>query len=163
MKKLLSTLLLGTLLSLTIAPKLLAHCQVPCGIYDDDMRFTMIAEHITTIEKAMNQIMMLEKEKDPNYNQLVRWINNKDQHADELAEIVTYYFLAQRTKPYSGPDEDASHTYGTKLELMHQMVYYSMLAKQTTDLENVQNLRTALEKFKQLYYAPVKPHKGDKH
>jgi len=28
-----------------------SHCQVPCGIYGDDTRFTLIGEHITTIEK----------------------------------------------------------------------------------------------------------------
>ncbi len=26
-----------------------AHCEIPCGIYDDEMRINMIAEHITTI------------------------------------------------------------------------------------------------------------------
>ncbi|MDY6953871.1 MAG: superoxide dismutase [Ni], partial [Thermodesulfobacteriota bacterium] len=33
-----------------------AHCEIPCGIYDDQMRIDMIAEHITTIEKSMKQI-----------------------------------------------------------------------------------------------------------
>ena len=36
--------------------KSFAHCQIPCGIYDDKMRFTMMAEHVTTIEKSMNQM-----------------------------------------------------------------------------------------------------------
>ncbi|MBU0519603.1 superoxide dismutase, Ni [bacterium] len=156
MKNLISSFLLVILFSVSITPLAQSHCQVPCGIYNDDMRFTMIAEHITTIEKAMNQIIMLEKEEDPNYNQIVRWVNNKDLHADELADIVTYYFLAQRTRPYAGTDEDASHSYGTKLELLHQLVYYAMSAKQATDLMNVEHLRTALEKFKQVYYEPVK-------
>ena len=65
------------LVSLT-ASKALAHCQIPCGIYDDPARFSLMAEHITTIEKAMKTIIDLSGEKKPNYNQLVRWVQNKD-------------------------------------------------------------------------------------
>jgi len=36
-----------------------SHCQIPCGIYDDEARFTEIAEHITTIEKSMKEIESL--------------------------------------------------------------------------------------------------------
>ena len=25
-----------------------AHCQIPCGIYDDELRVQLIEEHITT-------------------------------------------------------------------------------------------------------------------
>ena len=34
---------------------LFSHCEIPCGIYNDKMRIDMIKEHITTIEKSMNQ------------------------------------------------------------------------------------------------------------
>jgi nickel superoxide dismutase len=30
-----------------------AHCQLPCGVYDDEMRFSMMGEHVTTIAKCM--------------------------------------------------------------------------------------------------------------
>ena len=36
-----------------------AHCEIPCGIYDDEMRIKMLAEHVTTIEKSMAQIQEL--------------------------------------------------------------------------------------------------------
>jgi nickel superoxide dismutase len=36
-----------------------AHCEVPCGIYDDSVRVALIYEHITTIEKAINNINKL--------------------------------------------------------------------------------------------------------
>ena len=39
-----------------IAPLVYSHCQIPCGIYDDPARLAMIAENITTIEKAMKSI-----------------------------------------------------------------------------------------------------------
>ena len=43
-----------------------AHCEIPCGIYDDQMRIAMIAEHLATIEKSMQKIMAIQKEKDHN-------------------------------------------------------------------------------------------------
>ena len=60
---------------------ILAHCQIPCGIYNHQLRFNIIAKEITTIEKSMKQIINLSKQNPVNYNQLVRWINNKDEHA----------------------------------------------------------------------------------
>ena len=57
-----------------------AHCQIPCGIYDDPVRFSQLEEHVTTIEKSMKQIVELSGESSPNYNQLVRWVNNKETH-----------------------------------------------------------------------------------
>ena len=71
-----------------------SHCQIPCGIYNDQTRFTMIAENITTIEKSMKQITELSKNDKPNMNQLVRWVQNKENHADDTSDIITYYFMA---------------------------------------------------------------------
>ncbi|MEZ6076165.1 MAG: superoxide dismutase [Ni] [Pirellulaceae bacterium] len=33
-----------------------AHCEVPCGIYDDQLRFQSMLEDQSTIEKAISQI-----------------------------------------------------------------------------------------------------------
>jgi len=123
-----------------------AHCEIPCGIYDDQMRVTMIAEHISTIEKSMNQILDIQKEKNHNANQLVRWVMNKENHADELQEIVSQYFMTQRIK-FDAKD------YDKKVGLLHQMLVYAMKCKQTTDLENIQKLRDALKGFEALYFA----------
>ncbi len=35
---------------------LFGHCQVPCGIYDDEVSIHQINEHITTIDKAIELI-----------------------------------------------------------------------------------------------------------
>jgi nickel superoxide dismutase len=129
-----------------------SHCQVPCGIYDDEMRVKMIAEHITTMEKAMNQVMELSKEKTPNYNQIVRWVMNKEKHAEELSSIITYYFMAQRLKPVPAADEKAYAGYREQLELLHRILVYTMKAKQTTDLANIEMLRTLLKKFETAYF-----------
>jgi nickel superoxide dismutase len=130
-----------------------SHCQIPCGIYDDDARFSAIAEHITTIEKSMKMITELSNQDKPNMNQIVRWVNNKDHHADELSEIVTYYFMAQRVKLPPAGDTKARNEYVKKLTLLHELLVYSMKAKQTTDLANVEKLRDSLEKFHHAYEA----------
>jgi nickel superoxide dismutase len=128
-----------------------SHCQVPCGIYSDPARFDMIAEHITTIEKSMRQITELSEQDKPNMNQIVRWVNNKEIHADELAHIVTYYFMAQRIKPVEKAETQAYQQYIKKLSLLHEMLVCSMKAKQTTDLANVEKLKTLLDEFRSAY------------
>jgi nickel superoxide dismutase len=122
-----------------------AHCEIPCGIYDDEMRVKMIEEHIATIEKSMNKIVELEKKLDHNNNQLIRWIMNKESHADALQEIITQYFMTQRIKP-------DTKKYEKKLELLHQMLIYSMKCKQTVDFKNVNKLKEILKDFKGLYF-----------
>lgn len=120
-----------------------AHCEIPCGIYDDEARMNMIFEHAGTIEKSMKQITELEGGK--NANQLVRWVINKEKHAELLQDIVTQYFMTQRIKL------DAAD-YDKKVAALHQMLVFSMKCKQTTDLGNVEKLRGAAEAFKQLYF-----------
>jgi nickel superoxide dismutase len=144
---------LATSLVCLIASNAWAHCQIPCGIYDDPARFELMAEHIVTIEKAMKTIIDLSGEKDPNYNQIVRWVQNKDDHADELSEIVTYYFMAQRIKPPKEESDEAHAKYVEQISSLHQMVVYAMKAKQTTELENVKKLRRLLQAFQASYLA----------
>ena len=86
-------------MNLTIHTQIFAHCQIPCGIYDDQLRISLMVEHISTIEKSMKEIKKISEQEKPNWNQMVRWIQNKDSHADQLTEIVTYYYMAQRIKP----------------------------------------------------------------
>jgi nickel superoxide dismutase len=125
--------------------KAFAHCEVPCGIYDDKARITMISEHITTIEKGMKEIVAIQDSKPLDYNQLVRWITNKDKHAAEIQHIVSQYFLTQRIKP-------DSEKYKDKLVLLHKMLIESMKCKQTTDLAVVASLRNLLKEFQTLYF-----------
>lgn len=147
MKKLIYVLML-TLLTITFAiPQAGAHCQIPCGIYDDQLRAQLIAEHATTIEKSMKQIMELSKASPnpSNYNQLVRWISNKEEHATKVQDIVTEYFMTQRIKP--GQDN-----YAEKVIVLHKMLLAAMKCKQTTDIAHVNALRTHLKEFEKLYF-----------
>ena len=146
-------MLLSLLLIAVIVPvQIYAHCEIPCGIYNDKMRIDMLKEHVTTIEKSMNQIIELQKAETINYNQLVRWINNKDDHADEMQHIVTQYFMTQRIKPVDGSDKAALEKYQKELGLLHEMLVYAMKAKQTTDLQNCTKLNELIDSFYNSYF-----------
>ena len=122
-----------------------SHCEIPCGIYDDQARVQLIAEHIGTIEKSIQQIHGLQKVEAVNYNQLVRWVTNKENHATEIQSIVAPYFMTQRIKP-------SSDQYAQKIAVLHRMLIAAMKCKQTTDLKYVAELRELLKTFDQLYF-----------
>ena len=145
MKKIFLQILVGCSFIFILSVQAFAHCEIPCGIYDDEMRIKIINEHIVTVEKSMDQIIKLEKEEHHNSNQLVRWIMNKEHHAGEIQEIVTQYFMTQRIKL-------DTKNYEKKLRLLHQMLIYSMKCKQTTDLANVSKLKELVNDFKALYF-----------
>ena len=152
MKKIIGFILFFTLIVLS-RPAVYSHCEVPCGIYNDEMRFTMIDEHIQTIEKAMQQVNQLASDSPQNMNQIVRWVTNKEKHAEELQHIISQYFLTQRIKEADSGDKAAAERYVKNLTLCHQILVLSMKCKQTTDLENVKNLKSAAERFKNTYFS----------
>lgn len=129
------------------------HCEIPCGIYGDKMRIDMWLEQITTLEKSMNQIVALSEEDDEDYNQIVRWVVNKDVHADDIREIAVQYFLAQRIQPVEDPNDQAAvDKYHKSLQVLHHIIVHAMKAKQTTDLEHVEKLRSLVGEFYELYF-----------
>ncbi|MEF8985198.1 MAG: superoxide dismutase [Ni], partial [Bacteroidales bacterium] len=111
-----------------------------------------IEEHIRTVEKSMNQIKTLSEQGDKNYNQLVRWITNKEDHANKIQDIVSQYFLHQRIKPVEPSNEEAYERYVTHLKLLHEMLVYAMQAKQTTDLTFIDKMRETVDKFEDSYF-----------
>lgn len=128
------------------------HCEIPCGIYDDEVRFSLLAEDITTIEKSMTNISELSADSAINYNQLVRWITNKEEHAAKFTHVVTQYFMSQRIKEVA-PGADGYDVYVKKVTLMHGMIRTAMKCKQTTDLSNTAALSSLLKEFEELYLA----------
>jgi len=129
-----------------------AHCQIPCGIYDDKARIAMMEEHITTIEKSMNEITKLSGAEEKNYNQIVRWTTNKEHHAELLQEIIEEYFLMQRVKPVDTAEKKAYALYTQQLVVLHQLLVSTMKAKQTTDLTHVVKLKELIGQFEGLYF-----------
>lgn len=144
---LLATLVIGTGMARTAE----AHCQIPCGIYDDELRAGLLTEHITTIEKSMKQIVELSAAEKPDYNQLARWVKNKEDHVALFSEIVTYYFMAQRIKPAKAEDKAAHALYVKQVALLHRMLVTAMQAKQSTNLAHIAELRRLLGEFVHVY------------
>jgi nickel superoxide dismutase len=144
---------------LALAGQALAHCQIPCGIYNDELRVQLIEEHITTIEKSMKEAAALGGAATVDYNQLVRWIVNKEEHAQKIQDIVTAYFLAQRVKPQD-PQEDAAYAeYVRQLTLLHRIQIAAMKAKQSTDLVHVATLKELVKEFRAAYFGAAADHK----
>ena len=127
-----------------------AHCEIPCGIYNDSLRVSLLYEHITTIEKSMNQIIALEKSKD-NPNQLIRWVTNKEDHAKKMQEIISQYFMHQRIKPKE-IGEDGRDIYIKQLELLHRLSILAMKSKQSTNLELIGKMQDTLHLFEHAYF-----------
>ena len=126
------------------------HCQVPCGIYGDRLRIDLLMEDATTIRKGMQQITALETEGPA--NQLVRWVMNKDTHAQSIQDQVAAYWLAQRIKtPAADADAAAQAAYLDKLAHLHRITVHAMKCKQTTDPENAKALHTAIDAFTKAY------------
>ncbi|GAB4317988.1 MAG: superoxide dismutase [Ni] [Bacteroidales bacterium] len=162
MKKILSLAMMALMITL-FTNRASAHCEVPCGIYDDELRIAMLYEDFLTIEKAMNQITEIEASDSPNFNQLVRWINTKEEHANKVQHIVSQYFITQRIKVPEETSGPVYEKYTKQLALLHQLIVYSMKAKQTTDLEYIAKLRTTLAAFEEVYFEGKHRHKIEHH
>lgn len=145
-----SMLIMSALVFTSIETK--AHCEIPCGIYGDSVRIALLYEHISTIEKSMNQINELSAKSNPDYNQLVRWVMNKEEHAREMQYIVSQYFLHQRVKPTSSDDAEGYKKYIKQLELLHHVLVFAMKSKQSTDLSVIATLREKVHEFEHAYF-----------
>ena len=127
------------LISVLISSLTWAHCQVPCGIFNDDARLDSINEHIRTIEKSMNKIEELGSS---NLNQTIRWVETKEQHAQELHTILHDYFLAQRLKPLKPKASKKERAaYQEKLTVIHELTIAAMKSKQSTDQKWIQEMK----------------------
>ena len=143
MKKIFLIILLQSIISNNL---ILAHCQIPCGIYNDSARIVMIKENFQTIKKAMNEIHTLSNKKDSlSKNQINRWIATKERHADNIQNIISEYFLTQRIKE---SDED----YIKKTTVLQKLLVNSMHCKQTLDLNNVNKGIILIDSFSKLYF-----------
>ena len=126
-----------------------AHCQVPCGIFDNDNILGKLHTDFETIEKASAQINELSKDADKNTHQITRWIMQKEAHAQSMQETITNYFLAQRIKlDEAKTDKEA---YLKKLTTCHKVIIAAMKCKQTTDDAAVITLHDELHALMELF------------
>ncbi len=145
-------LLVAVVLTLSTEKIVRSHCEIPCGIYGDRTRIDLLYEDITTVEKSMNQVILLsDVGAAENINQLVRWVTNKEEHATKIQHVVMQYFMTQRIKPK--PAGDAGYKkYVTQLTSLHGILVHAMKAKQTTDVEHAKHLRRHVDRFAAAYF-----------
>lgn len=123
-----------------------AHCEVPCGIYADQMRFQMMLEDAATIAKAIKSVdEMVEDDIDANtVNQMVRWVTTKDEHATKTQHVIAQYFMTQRIKP-------GTEGYEKKLAAAHAVMVAAMKCKQAADPATAETLKKAIYDFYRAY------------
>jgi nickel superoxide dismutase len=104
-----------------------AHCQVPCGIYNDSARLQSMLEDAATVIKATKMLAEMEGKTDAqSYNQSTRWVLNKEQHAQKIIATISDYYLTQRVKP-------SQADYTERLTRHHAVILAAMKAKQNAD------------------------------
>jgi nickel superoxide dismutase len=132
-------------------PRAKAHCQVPCGIYDDPARIRGLYEDAATIAKAIDNIAKLSGKTDAeSVNQLTRWINTKEDHASHIIKVVSEYFLTQKVKPVAA-GSDGYDAYLKALADHHAVLAAAMKTKQKPDLGNVRSLQGAIHTMQHHY------------
>jgi nickel superoxide dismutase len=127
-----------------------AHCQIPCGIYNDHARVQSMIEDATTIEKSAKLIAELSGKSDAqSQNQLVRWVMNKENHAQKIILTISDYFLTQRVKP-------SQQDYVERLKKHHAIIIAAMKTKQNAEIKYAKNLKESIEAL--LVYYPGHKH-----
>jgi nickel superoxide dismutase len=127
-----------------------AHCQIPCGIYDDHHRVQSMLEDAETVEKSARLIGELSGKSDAqSQNQLIRWVMNKEKHAQNIISTISDYFLTQRVKT-------SQKDYNERLAKHHAVIVAAMKAKQNSDISYANKLKESIEAL-----APYYP--GHKH
>ncbi|MDD5597474.1 MAG: superoxide dismutase [Ni] [Victivallaceae bacterium] len=138
-RKLRTALLLAVVAAAVSIQKVNAHCQVPCGIYDDHARVAAMLEDAATAEKAVKEIAGLAGKTDAQSgNQLIRWVMNKEKYAQSIISTISDYFLTQRVKP-------SQKDYLERLVKHHAVIIAAMKVKQNVDLKYVEDLKKCIE------------------
>ena len=153
MKPVLCTILLS-LGMLFVTADARAHCQVPCGIYDDHARIHAMQEDASTIAKAVKKLnASADKTDAQSFNQRVRWTNTKEEHASRIIEVVSTYFLTQKLKPVKekAKNKAAYKDYIDRLVACHKVMRKAMKVKQTVDPAAVDKLNAAIKRLGELY------------
>lgn len=127
-----------------------AHCQIPCGIYNDHARIETMLEDAATIEKSAKLISELSSKSDAqSKNQLIRWVVNKEKHAQNIISTISDYFLTQRVKP-------GQKDYVERLLKHHAVIIAAMKAKQNIDIKYAKNLEKCIKALLPYYPEQIK-------
>lgn len=143
MKKILFAIGLASLLCQS--HPLSAHCQMPCGIYHDEMVFNQIDQYIETMYKGITELKNSKFATPFERNNFIRWVELKEKASDEMANLITEYFLQQKIKP-GEPDTVK------RLVSAHKMLFELTAIKQNVDLKMIESFADEWENFKQMFH-----------
>lgn len=147
MQKLLGLIVLAC--GLFIGNGLVAHCQMPCGIFHDDIVYQRIDEYIETMAKAVKVLKENTFETTQDKNAFVRWVGLKEHVSDEMANLMLTYFLQQKIKP--GEEETPK-----RLISAHKLLFLMVKIKQNVDMEIVNQFSAEWKNFKELFSPSTK-------
>ncbi|MFO7936500.1 MAG: superoxide dismutase [Ni] [Kiritimatiellia bacterium] len=151
MKHLNAMVLMSALLMVALSPdKSNAHCQIPCGIYSDNVRVVMMLEDVETLAKSVAMLNELAPKNDVQSKaQFARWVTNKEQHAEKIISTIANYYLTQRVKP-------AQDDYVERLKAHHAIIINAMKVKQNTEMKYVNTLKDSVQALLRYYPAEHK-------
>lgn len=128
--------------------KIEAHCQMPCGIYHDQMIYDKIDEFFETMIKAVTAMNNNEFKTSQERNQFIRWVITKEKECDEIAQLISTYFLQQKLKP---GDEDSFDL----VKSAHKMMFLLVQIKQNSDANIVREFGKEWDHFKELFHPEI--------
>jgi nickel superoxide dismutase len=129
-----------------------AHCQMPCGIYNDQMIYDQVDQYFETMAKAVHYLKNHNSNNLQDKNQFVRWILTKEKESDEVARTLTTFFLQQKVSPSDEPETTAL------VKSLHKLLFLLVQIKQTIDLEIVHEFGKEWDHFKQLFHPEMECH-----
>ena len=130
---------LAVLILLALPSSGSAHCQIPCGIYHDELIFTTLEQNVETLQKADHELSGTGLSN----NQSIRWVLNKEAQSDQIAQTMLTYFLQQRVKA-----DDPKRP--EKLNLIAMICMQCTKVKQTVDANEVDLLEKEIGQLKEL-------------
>ncbi|MGB2499041.1 MAG: superoxide dismutase [Ni] [Mariniblastus sp.] len=137
------------------------HCEVPCGIYADQMRFEQMLEDTKTIAKAIKSINEFadglngDSPTGKGINQAMRWVTTKETHATNTQHIISQYFLTQRIK-------SDNKEYVGQLATAHKVLVAAMKCKQDSNPATAEALKKSIYDLYRAYEGKEPQFEGDK-
>ncbi len=122
-----------------------AHCQMPCGIYHDDMVYDFIDQYVETMIKAVTVMNQNKFETVRDKNEFVRWVIEKEKESTEISNLITSFFMQQKIKP--GETDTAK-----RIEAAHKLLCLIVSIKQNADIKIIESFNDEWEKFKLMFH-----------
>ena len=105
------------------------------------MTFNQIDQYIETMYKGMTELKTSKFATPMERNNFTRWVLLKETASDEMANLITQYFLQQKIKP--GEPDTAK-----RLVSAHKMLFELTAIKQNVEVKMVEDFADEWENFK---------------